>query len=125
MPKTKVVFFMEEGGRVPVLEKMTDWAARDMRIVAKCFERIEALRERGHEIRRPDADYLRDGIYELRATYSGVNYRLLFFFCTQTGVIAVALTKEGVVPNREIEIAIRYKQRFESDPKAHTYVEDE
>ncbi len=46
----------------------------------KCRVRIERLRELGHELRRPEADYLRDGIYELRVKHQGVNYRLLYFF---------------------------------------------
>jgi hypothetical protein len=32
----------------------------------KCTVRIERPQEMGHELRRPEADFLRDGIYELR-----------------------------------------------------------
>jgi len=37
----------------------------------KVLVRIERLRELGHELRRPEADSFRDGIYELRATPRG------------------------------------------------------
>lgn len=63
MPKTDVVFFKDEKGKVPVLEwldKLPD------KIEAKALVRIEELAQCGHEMRRPHADYLRDGIYELR-----------------------------------------------------------
>ena len=33
---------------------------------AKCIVRLDRLEEMGHELRRPEAEYLRDGIYELR-----------------------------------------------------------
>jgi hypothetical protein len=35
---------------------------------------------RGHELRRPYADYLRAGVHELRARVGRVNYRILYFF---------------------------------------------
>jgi phage-related protein len=76
----------------------------------------------GHELRRPEGDYLRDGIYELRASYQGVHYRMLYFF---HGRVAVVLThgvvKEREVPTKEIDKAIRAKGAFEGDPSAHTF----
>ena len=63
MPRTKVVFYKEDDGSVPML----DWldSLRDQ-AVDKCTVRIERLAALGHELRRPEADLLRDGIYELR-----------------------------------------------------------
>lgn len=46
----------------------------------KCRVRIERLRDLGHELRRPEADLLRDGIYELRVRLGTLNYRMLYFF---------------------------------------------
>jgi hypothetical protein len=39
----------------------------------------------GHELRRPEADFLRDGIYELRASLGGVHHRILYFFLPRRG----------------------------------------
>jgi phage-related protein len=85
--------------------------------------RIERLTELGHELRRPEADFLRDGIYELRTSFQSVNYRMLYCFHRHTAVISHGLTKEKEVPGREIEIAIRHRQLFEKDPAKHTYQE--
>ncbi|MEH1871881.1 type II toxin-antitoxin system RelE/ParE family toxin [Nostoc sp.] len=41
---------------------------------------MEQLAEYGFELRRPAADLLRDGIYELRAKHVRVQYRILYFF---------------------------------------------
>jgi hypothetical protein len=100
------------------------------RALAKLFERLRLL---GHELRRPEGDFLRDGIYELRARHQSVNYRLLYFFHTHrspaTGrtaalaAIAVGLTKEDVVPPRLIALAARYRDRFAADPAGHTHEE--
>jgi len=63
MPLTKVVLYREDDGSVPLL----DWLdGLQPKVIAKCRVRIERLRELGHELRRPEAYYLRDGIYELR-----------------------------------------------------------
>jgi hypothetical protein len=76
----------------------------------------------GHDLRRPVADFLRDGIYELRPSYQGVNYRILYFFMGRDVVVlSHGITKEGVVPATEIDRAIERRKRFEADPKAHTY----
>lgn len=46
---------------------------------------------------RPRADYLRDGVYELRTDVRGVNYRILYGFVGQDAALVVCgLTKEGV-----------------------------
>jgi hypothetical protein len=63
MPRISVVFYQEDAQTVPVL----DWLDRlSAKAQDKCRVRIERLRDLGHELRRPEADYLRDGIYEFR-----------------------------------------------------------
>ncbi len=89
----------------------------------KCLVRVERLKERGHELRRPEADLLRDGIYELRVGLQGVNYRMLYFFVGKQAVLSHGLTKEKEVPDREIDLALKRKARFEADPNKHTFEE--
>ena len=80
----------------------------------------------GHELRRPLADFLRDGIYELRVRKGRVNYRILYFFHGRSlAILGHALTKEDKVPRTDIERAIRRKKAFEADPARHSYSEEE
>jgi len=91
----------------------------------KCRVKIERLQDLGHELRRPEADLLRDGIYELRVGLQGINYRILYFFHGKVAaVLAHGLVKERAVPPREIDEAMKRKQRFERDPGTHTYQEE-
>jgi phage-related protein len=120
MPVTAVVFFTEEDGSCPLLVWLDRLPAK---VQDKCIIRIERLEEMGHELRRPAADFLRDGIYELRVSFQSVNYRMLYFFHRQTAVISHGLTKEKQVPDREIEMAIRHRKLFEKDPARYTYEE--
>ena len=121
MPKIRVVFYQEDIWTVPVLDWLDTLPAKAQ---DKCVVRIERLRELGHELRRPEADLLRDGIYELRVGLQGRNYRLLYFFHGKTAaVLAHGIVKEREVPPREIKVAIERKRRFDQNPDAHTYRE--
>ena len=55
-------------------------------------------------MRRPTADFLRDGIYELRPSFEGVNYRILYFFSDRNFVVVShGIVKESEIPEKEIE----------------------
>ena len=121
MPKIQVIVYQDEAGSAPVLNWLDRLPAKAQ---DKCRVRIERLRDLGHELRRPEADYLRDGIYELRVGLGGRNYRMLYFFHGRVAaILAHGLTKEREVPSRDIEEAIRRKRNFELDPQRHTYKE--
>jgi phage-related protein len=125
MLQTSVVFYKEADGQVPVLAWLRVLQRRDRRAAAACMARIQRLAAMGHELRRPEADYLRDDIYELRARRGRVQYRILYFFHGQRlAVLAHALTKEGQVPPADIERAIRRKEAFAQDPEKHSYAEE-
>lgn len=103
-----------------------DWLAKlPERVRRRCIMRLERLRELGHELRRPEADLLREGIHELRVGVAGRNYRMLYFFHGNVAaVVSHGIEKERVVPPVEIEEAIDRRRRFRANPAAHTHVED-
>ena len=121
MPRISVIFYQ----RIPVpFPCSIGWTVSPARAQDKCRVRIERLRDLGHELRRPESDYLRDGIYELRVGLQGMNYRILYFFHGRVAAVLVhGLVKEREVPPRDIEEAIRRKRKFELDPERHTYKE--
>jgi phage-related protein len=127
MPQTQVVFFQDERGRAPTLDWLQALLKKDRKGYANCITRIQLLADSGHELRRPAADYLRDGIYELRAKQRNTQYRILYFFHGQNIAILVhAITKESApVPNIDIERAIDRKRLYEKAPEKYTYREDE
>lgn len=125
MPKTIVVFFREEDGSVPYKRWLdVQVGRRDRRAAAKCAVRLELLRDHGRDLRRPYADYLRDGVYELRVEFGGVNYRILYFFAgSEIVVVSHGLTKEAEVSSKEIDLAVERKKLFELDPGRYRYEE--
>ena len=121
MPRTTVVFYQEAPRDVPVLDWLRELQRTDRRGYAKCVARIQRLAAMGHELRRPEADLLRDGIRELRARRGRINYRILYFFHGRhVVVLACGLTKESRVPNAEIDRALRRRAAFEKNPDGHT-----
>lgn len=119
MPDTALILYQEDDGTVPLLTWL-DGLSPKARI--KCIARIIRLKRHGHHLRRPEADYLRDDIHELRVGLQRVNYRMLYFFHGRTAaVLSHGLVKEGRIPPGEIDRAIARKARFEAHPEPHTY----
>jgi len=61
--KVDLVFFKESNGKVPTkiwLDRLPD------KVYTKCLGRLELLEDWGHQLSRPHAGFLRDGIHELR-----------------------------------------------------------
>lgn len=120
MPRTEVFFYGDDAGGVPVHAWLTELAEADGKAAAACIARVKLLAALGHELRRPHADYLRDGVYELRAKRGRVNYRILYFFHGQNvALLAHGLTKEKKVPDSDIDRAVERKKRYEQDPEKH------
>jgi len=121
MPECRVVFFKRSEERVPIKDWLDALTKKDRR---KCLERVERLREEGHELDRPFAAYLTDGIYELRVKSRNVNYRILYFFHEGRAVVIThgLVKKTQKVPRKEIERAIERKIEFEENPEPHTFL---
>ncbi len=119
MPITKVFFYREATGSVPLLSWLSELQPN---VQDKCRIKIERLRQLGHELRRPEADYLRDGIYELRIGLEGKNYRILYFYWgSEAVVVSHGIIKERIIPRREIGRALVRKKKFENNPFLHTH----
>jgi len=121
MPPVQLVFYREEDGSIPVLDWLDGLSDKGQ---AKCTTKMERLAEMGHELRRPEADSLRDAIYELRIGLQGRNYRILYFFHGRTvAVLSHGIVKERRVPPKDIELAIQRRCRFVEKPDVHTHRE--
>ena len=120
MPQTQIQLFRAADGTVPLEEWLALLEQRQPDAFRKGLERILRLERMGHELRRPAVDFLRDGIFELRWRAGTVQYRILFFYHGRNRVVLThGFTKEGKVPNEEIERAIQCRQWILSDETRH------
>ncbi len=122
MPKVKLVFYCNRKGEAPFLK----WFDKlHKKVQDKCRVRLERLKELGHELKRPEADYLENQIYELRFKHQSVNYRVLYFFHgNELVVLSHGFTKQrSAVPKKEISAADKRLKKFIKSPSQHTYKE--
>ena len=121
MPKTRLLLYKEKDGRSPLFEWLDRLERREPTAYAKCVAKMRLLSEFGHELRRPAAAPVGDGIHELRIRAGRVNYRILYFHHgRQVVVLTLGLTKERRLAKADVERAVRARNRFRRDPGAHT-----
>jgi len=131
MPSTEVIFYAERGA-CPFLSWVQE---QQQKVQDKILDAVLRLEELGYELRRPEAEYLRDDIYELRIKKGHVNYRPLYFFddakdprtgrTIRRAVVAHGCVKEGSVDPRDIDLAIARRKAYRADRLAHSYVDPE
>jgi len=122
--RTEVYFWQDENGHAPVQLALQELRQQDPEAYAKSRVRLERLEALGHELRRPEADHLEDGIYELRVRRGNVQYRTLYFFQARKRnivILAHFIQKEGsAVPPAELKRAKQRRDAFEASPDRHT-----
>ncbi len=124
MPESEIYYYKEKDGSVPLFEWLDEIEKHSKKTVEKCIARIRLLKTYGYELRRPYADYLREGIYELRLQWRSTQYRILYFFHGRNIIIlSHGLTKKQKVPEIEINKAIERKKQFEAEPDNHLSME--
>ncbi len=77
MPPGRVIFYKEDDGNVPRIEWLDERSNVGQESV---YRPVDKTQEPRHELRRPVAAPLKDGIYELRARENKERLRMLFFF---------------------------------------------
>jgi len=123
VPTTKVVFYQDKKDDSPIVEWLSTIRKKDPKGFLNCLARVEQLKMFGHELRRPAADYLQNGIYELRAKHRNVQYRLFYFFHGENiAVLDHGIIKEqSALPQIDLKRALDRKKKFEQNPTQHTF----
>jgi len=121
MPITQIRLFRDDDGSTPFLEWLAVIESRDRKVYEKCRSYLQRLADFGRDLRRPTADFLRDGVYELRIKHGRVNYRILYGFVGKNVVlVSHGITKEKKVPSKEIDLAAKHIEKFRSNPDRYS-----
>ncbi len=104
-----VYHFIDEDGCLPVKEFIDFLTEKEQ---AKVYAYINELKNQGHNLRRPMADYLRNGIYELRPR----DNRIFYFFYLRDRAILVHAIKKYVkrIPEGDLKLCIKRKAKVEA-----------
>lgn len=104
-----IYHFVDEDGNKPVkifIDSLTD------KEQAKIYAYLGELKNQGNNLRRPMADYLRDGIYELRPKENRIFY---FFYLRDRAVLVHAIKKHiKRIPEYDLKLCIKRRVRIEA-----------
>jgi phage-related protein len=101
-------YFVDDRGKSPISEFIDELPLDEQ---AKVFAYIDELKKQGHNLRRPLADYVKDGIYELRPKAN----RLFYFFFLKENVVFVHAIKKKTneIPENDIALSLKRKKYIE------------
>ncbi len=103
MPAVGIEYYRTGSGREPVREFL---ASQPSLARALCEAVIEYLRTGEIDARPRHRAYLADGIWELRITFQGVEYRILYVVDAGTAVLLHGfIRKTRQTPKRAIDLA--------------------
>ena len=103
-----IYYFVDEHGESPVKDFIKSLPVKER---AKVFAYITELKKQGNNLCRPMADYLEDGIYELRPKDNRIFY---FFFLNDTAVLLHAIKKKrDKIPENDLRLCLDRKTQVE------------
>ena len=103
-----VYYFVDQAGSKPVEEFIDSLTDKEQ---AKVYAYITELKNQGNNLRRPMADYLEEGIYELRPK----DNRIFYFFYLRDKAVLVHAIKKHVkrIPAHDLKLCIKRKTEIE------------
>lgn len=105
---SNIYYFLDEKGHAPVKDFIKSLPLKER---AKVFAYIAELKNQGHNLRRPMADFLQDGIHELRPKDNRIFY---FFFLRDSAVLVHAIKKKtDKIPDEDLKLCIKRKSQVE------------
>ena len=101
-----IYYFVDERGYNFVKEFIDNLPTKEQ---AKIFAYIAELKNQGHNLRRPLADYLGNGIYELRPKDNRIFY---FFFLKDSAVLVHAIKKKtDKISKEDLKLCLKRKSQ--------------
>ncbi|MDD5085994.1 MAG: type II toxin-antitoxin system RelE/ParE family toxin [Candidatus Omnitrophica bacterium] len=103
-----VYYYVDHRGSAPVVEFLDSLPKAE---AAKCLAYIQELKIQGYNLRRPLADYIGDGIYELRPK----NNRIFYFFFMKNNVVLIHAIKKKTNEILEEDKRLCVKRKREAE----------
>lgn len=103
---TKILFYVNENGRMPVKEDLEKLSEPDQ---ARAAAYLSLLQEQGHTLREPHVKFMQDKLKELRFKISAGPYRIFFFFHVGDSAVLLhsILKKTQETPKQDLKLALK------------------
>ena len=111
MSDFEIVLYQKQDGTQPVSEFID---SLNVKMQAKVLRSIGLLKQNAYELREPYTKTIQDGILELRIQQGNDIARILYFFVVGRKIVLTNgfIKKTQKTPQREIELAKKYKQDY-------------
>ena len=108
----EMVFYERANGEVPAQEFLDSLT---IKLREKTLRSLALLQELGPQLRGEEAEYIRDGLFELRTQFGSDITRIFYFFFVGRKIVVTSgfIKKSQKTPRREIERALRCKRDWE------------
>lgn len=105
-----IYYFVDKDRVAPVKEFIASLAIKEQ---AKVYAYICELKKQGNNLRRPMADYLKGGIYELRPK----DNRIFYFFYLRDSVVLLHAIKKKTrdIPEDDLRLCFKRKGQVETE----------
>ena len=104
-----VCYYVDDRGDNQVKEFIKSLPVKER---TKVLAYINELKKQGNNLRRPMADYLEDGIYELRPKDNRIFY---FFYLRDNAVLLHAIKKKTQeIPSNDLNLCLKRKNLIET-----------
>ena len=112
MDKYEVIFYETEDGTKPAYDFIETLSPK---MQAKIYKIASMLEIDGTRLRLPYSEFLKDGIFQIRAQQEGIISRVLYFFAIGKKIILTKgfTKKTPKTPPSEIELAKKYRADYE------------
>lgn len=103
---TKILFYVNENGHMPVKEDLEKLSEPDQ---ARAAAHLSLLQQQGHTLREPHVKFMQDKIKELRFKISAGPYRVFFFFHLGDSAVLLhsILKKTQETPKQDLKLALK------------------
>ena len=113
-----IIFFKEENGEIPIIDWLDELPEKAQ---DKCLAKLKRLEDLGHELRRPEADSCATGSMSFESAHGSIIESSTSFMVARR-LWSLMACEGASVPPREIDKAVERKERFDTDPKRHTFL---
>ena len=107
-----IYYYIDDRGCNPVKEFIHTLPENEQ---AKVYAYLRELKKEGNNLRRPMADYLGEGIYELRPKDNRIFY---LFYLKSNAVLVHAIKKRTKkITRRDMQLCLKRKKQIEIEEK--------
>lgn len=94
-----------------------------VKLKTKAYGALTLLEDYGNEIREPYSKHIRNGLFELRISFSSDTIRIFYFFDTDRKIVVISgyIKKDDKLKNSLVKSALQMMQQYRLKKKGEVH----